>query len=90
MFFWFRIKYVIMGNTVFHFICYTWSIPLPVSDPQYVALQPIDHHMYLFYKELTQNTPSPILQSRVARVCLKDPGGNRYVLPWDVTTHYGN
>ena len=79
-----------MGNTVFHFICYTWSIPLPVSDPQYVALQPIDHHMYLFYKELTQNTPSPILQSRVARVCLKDPGGNRYVLPWDVTTHYGN
>jgi len=50
------------------------------NHPQYVALQPIDHHMYIFYKELTLGTPSPILQSRVARVCLKDPGGNRFSL----------
>lgn len=44
-----------------------------------MKLLPIDNHMYIFYKELTFDWPSPILTSRVARVCLNDQGGNKLV-----------
>ena len=53
--------------------------PISPSDAQFVSLMPIDKHMYVFYKELTFDYPSPILTSRVARVCLNDGGGNKWV-----------
>jgi len=50
------------------------------NNAQFVSLMPIDKHMYVFYKELTFDYPSPILTSRVARVCLNDGGGNKLLL----------
>lgn len=50
------------------------------NNAQFVSVIPIDRHLYVFYKELTFDYPSPILTSRVARVCLTDPGGNKLLL----------